>query len=283
VPDAQTNRFRTKLLAPLGAIALIVIGAVVTPLGSKLVDLVWPAPQSKLDASLVNGEGCKVGGPAIAVTLSYAFTGSTWWATADALPASVLDDLRHDTTYQPDVVLAKYSPVQSQYGAGTLLKLIVLGCGPKPVVITNLRPIITKRDKPLSGSVAWRPPQGNLDVTSIGFDLDGTEPTALEYDSSLKARLGGSYFATKAVRVAPDETVPFSVMALTRTSYLEWSIRFETLVDGKAWNFTVSMPDGQPIRSTAVAQTYQSAYVDNVVSGWATADGTKTANTLRLK
>jgi len=280
MPTAENTRFRTKLLAALGAVALIVIGAIVTPLGSKLVDLVWPGPQSKFDASVVTGEGCKPGGPPVSVALSYAFTGSTWWATSEVFPASVLEELRNDSTYRPDVVLAKYSPVQSQLGAGTLLKLTVTGCGPKPVVITNMRPVINKRDKPLSGSVAWRPPQGNLDVTAVGFDLDATDPTALQYDA-LKNHLGDSYFATKAVQVAPEETVPFSVMGLTRTSYLEWSIAFETLVDGKAWNFTVSLPDGKPIRSTAVAQTYKTAYVENVLTGWGAADGAVTAKALR--
>jgi hypothetical protein len=70
-------------------------------------------------------------------------------------------------------------------------------------------------------------------------------------------------------------------MGLTRTSYLEWSIAFETLVDGKAWNFTVSLPDGKPIRSTAVAQTYKTAYVENVLTGWGAADGAVTAKALR--
>jgi hypothetical protein len=283
VSDPSANRsangFRTKLFAALGAIALLVIGAIVTPLGGKLVDLIWPAAEPELSDALVAGEGCQSGGPAVSVALDYGFRGSTWWATSQPLPPSTLDELRKEP--DPAVVLAKYSPVQSQYRAGTLLKLVVTGCGPKPVVITEMRASIVKRNKPLDGGVVFRPPEGDLNVESIGFDLDAKETTALTYDAR-PGKLGGSFFAGKAVQVAPGESVPFSVMGLTKKSYLEWTLAFETLVDGKAWKFTVALAGGKPIQSNAVAASYRSAFQDSVLTGYSAVDGTKIAGTLRL-
>ncbi|MBM0259931.1 hypothetical protein [Micromonospora sp. 4G55] len=273
-PQGSWSRgFRAKLAASLSAVALIAAGAVLTPFGTKAANLIWPDPPAGAEGTptpvipsataVAANNGCRPGGPALSVALSYKFRGSTWWATADVLPASILEALNAPGEPEPSDVLAKYNPVQSQHAAGTLLELVATGCGAKPVVILGMHAKVTKRAKPLSGSVVWRPPQGNLDVTTIGFNLDAAEPSAQTYESR-ENKLGRPYFEANAVQVAPGETVPMSVMGLTKRSYLEWSIAFETLVDGHSWNFTVSLPGDQPIQSTAAVAAYGSAYQQDV-------------------
>ncbi|MBB5867538.1 hypothetical protein F4553_000917 [Allocatelliglobosispora scoriae] len=258
--DAPTHRFRTKLIATLGTIALLVVGAVISPLGGKIADLIWPAAEAELPGAVVAGEPCRSGGPAASISLSYAFRPSMWWATPAKLPTEVIDELnRADNSEATDATLAPFTPVQSMGKAGTSLKVAVTGCGPRPVVITNLRPVVSKRDKPFGGSLVFVRSQGETEVVEIGFDLDARDPAALAYDTTT-AKLGGAYFDSKVVNVAPQETVPLRLMGITKTSYVEWVLAFDTLVDGKAWKFLVALPGGAPIRSTALLPSYQSLY-----------------------
>jgi hypothetical protein len=80
--------------------------------------------------------------------------------------------------------------------------------------------VVSKREKPLAGGIVCWPPQGSLDVTGIGFNLDAPTPEALSYEA-LTGTTGGPFFTSKAVQIAPGESVPFSVMGLTKQSYLE--------------------------------------------------------------
>ncbi|MEU4218075.1 hypothetical protein [Actinoplanes sp. NPDC026623] len=195
--------------------------------------------------------------------MEYDFTGSVWWATSRKLTSATVEKLRADTA--PSAVLAGYEPVASEFQAGTLLKLVLTGCGPATVVVKDIHASILKKADPLSGSVVWQPPQGDLDVTSMAFDLDSSaRPAAFEYDVMLNKRRG-DYFLRHATQVSAGETVPFAVMGLSARSYVEWSIVISTLVSGHPWEFAVLLPGGRPIRTTAVAATYQSAYLlDNV-------------------
>ncbi|MEV4759927.1 hypothetical protein AB0J86_33190 [Micromonospora sp. NPDC049559] len=258
--------FRTKLLAALAAVALAAVGAVFTPLGEKVANAIWPdspeeTPAPVLsDGKLVPNQPCRPGGPPLSLALSYDFEapGSTWWATAENLP-SILPALNANNEFDPDKVLAKYQPVRSQYNAGTPLKLIATGCGPEPVVIKNMYAEVTKRAAPLSGTLVWHPPAGNLDITAVGFDLDTPKPRARTYDG-LENKLGGDFFAKKVVQVAPGEAVPMSIEGLTKRSYLEWSIAVEALVNGQPWNISVLLPGDKLIRSTAAVPAYRSVY-----------------------
>jgi hypothetical protein len=46
--------------------------------------------------------------------------------------------------------------------------------------------------------------------------------------------------------------VPFEIMGLTFTSYVEWTILIGASVDGRAWKFAVTLPDGGPIPNLRV-------------------------------
>jgi hypothetical protein len=273
--------FRTKLFAALSAVALVAVGAVFTPLGEKVANSIWPDSSDETpapvlsDGALAPNQRCRPGGPPLSLALSYDFEhpGSTWWATADKLPDGILETLNADGEFKPDKVLGKYQPVRSKTGTGTPLQLIATGCGPKPVVIKNMHAEVTKRAAPLGGTLVWDPPQGDLRVTAIGFDLDLPNAPARTY---AEMKLGDDYFEANVVQVAQGEVVPMSVMGLTKRSYLEWSIAVEALVDGQPWNLTVSLAGDKPIRSTATVPAYRSAYqMDVSIPGFKKVDPAK--------
>jgi hypothetical protein len=294
-PNARTSGkeslSKTTLAAIVSGVVLLVLTAFLTPLGAKVVNAAWPdrhvasssAPGSPPAATALPASGgCRSGGPPLSVILKYDFTGSVWWATPDKLPPSVLDQLNRVGGSDPSSVLAQYQPVESEFGAGTLLKLVTTGCGPMPVVITNMYAAVSRRASPLSGSVVFWPPQGNLDLTTLAFDLDSSgRPAALDYDASFKKR-GGSHFTEHAIQVAAGENVPFEIMGLTTRSYIEWSIVIAALVDGHPWEFTVALADGSRIKTTANAPTYQSAYMlNNVTARYEATDPGQIATVLR--
>ncbi|BCJ74556.1 hypothetical protein CS0771_41000 [Catellatospora sp. IY07-71] len=254
---ATDGNLRTKLLAAAGAVALLIVGAVVSPLGEKIVDAIWQAEEAVLTDEVPAGTGCVPGGPAVSVNLAYAFKPVGWWATVEKLPDKVLAELNADEATER--VLAPYDAVRSQITVGTPLQLAVTGCGSKPVVITGMRPVVSRRDAARAGSIVLKDTEGALDVIEIGFDLDAREPAALTVDGRMLT-FGGPYFGSKVIQVAPEETVPLSVLGITKKSYVEWTIAFDTLVDGKAWSFTVSLPGGKPVRSNALTAAYGSAY-----------------------
>jgi hypothetical protein len=254
---APAGHIRTKFIAAVGAVALLIVGAVVSPLGEKIVELIWPSEaEAVLADSVTAGAGCTSGGPPVSVSLSYDFRGS-WWATPDKLPATVLDEL--NASEATDEVLTPHRPVRSAERAGTPLRLAITGCGAKAVVITGMRPTVSKREAPLAGSLVRSQGQGEIEVLDIGFDLDAREPEALTFDGRMLT-FGGPYFDSKVIEVKPGETIPISVMAVTKKSYVEWTVAFDTLVDGNAWTFSVTPPGGAPVRSNALSEHYRSAY-----------------------
>jgi hypothetical protein len=274
---------KMKLAVTGSAVLLLVIGALVTPIGNKLVNLVWPerlpssttAPDRPAIAA-VSTDGCVANGPALSVTMTYDFTGARWWATKDKLPDDIASRL--DGANDPSTVLAPYNAVEMEWSAGTPLKLVVTGCGPNTVTITNMHAAVSKRAEPLAGSVVLWPPQGSFETIALALDLDSPEPAALTYDS-LSGTRGGAYFVEHAVRVAPDETVPFEIFGQTARSYVEWTLTIDALVGGRPWQFTVKPPGGDVVRSTAAPTGgYQSAYLfSNVTRRYGPTDPVKSA------
>src|SRR5690348_9376740 len=138
-----------KLAVTGSAVLLLIIGALVAPLGGKLVDAVWPAklptsptaPTSNQPAVAAAATGgCVANGPALSVTVTYDFSDARWWATKEKLPDDIAGRL--DEAEDPATVLAPYQPVEMELSAGTALKLLVTGCGPNRVTITNMHAVV---------------------------------------------------------------------------------------------------------------------------------------------
>jgi hypothetical protein len=137
------------------------------------------------------------------------------------------------------------------------VRLVVTGQHERPVLITGLRANVLRRDRPLSGTIVYGPPQGAGENIQVGLDLDSRTPSARSFDD--KQFLAEPYFAAHHVSVKPGEQVLFTVRAFTSKCYCEWELLVTAVVDGKDQVFSVK--DGDlPFRTTAFATAYKTIY-----------------------
>jgi hypothetical protein len=137
------------------------------------------------------------------------------------------------------------------------VRLVVTGQHERPVLITGLRANVLRRERPLSTTVVYGPPQGAGENIQVGLDLDSRTPSARSYDDKLF--LAESYFGAHHVSVKPGEQVVFTVRAFTSRCYCEWELLVDAVVDGKEQVFSVKDGD-QPFRTTAFAKSYETIY-----------------------
>jgi hypothetical protein len=137
------------------------------------------------------------------------------------------------------------------------LRLIITGQHSSPVLVTGMRANVIKRERPISETLVFGPPEGAGENIQVGFDLDSLSPIAQRFDKEMF--LAGPYFATHHVSIKNGEQVVFSIRAFTNKYYCEWEILVEANVDGKRKVFSVR--DGsRPFRTTAYADSYGTAY-----------------------
>lgn len=137
------------------------------------------------------------------------------------------------------------------------VRLVVTGQHERPVFITGLRANVLRRERPLSQTIVFGPPQGAGENIQVGLDLDSLTPSARRFDD--KQFLAEPYFAAHHVSVKPGEQVLFTVRAFTSKCYCEWELLVDAVVDSKDQVFSVKDGD-QPFRTTAFATAYQTIY-----------------------
>lgn len=137
------------------------------------------------------------------------------------------------------------------------VRLVVTGQHERPVLVTGLRANVLRRERPLSKTLVYGPPQGAGGNIQVGLDLDSRTPSARSFDDKLS--LAEPYFAAHHVSVKPGEQVVFTVRAFTSKCYCEWELLIEAVVDGKDQVFRVKDGD-QPFRTTAFAKSYETIY-----------------------
>jgi hypothetical protein len=137
------------------------------------------------------------------------------------------------------------------------VRLVVTGQHERPVLITGLCANVLRRERPLSQTLVYGPPQGAGENIQVGLDLDSLTPSAHSFDD--KGFLAGPYFAVHHVSVKPGEQVVFTVRAFTSKCYCEWELLVSAVVDGKEQVFSVKDGD-QPFRTTAFATAYEALY-----------------------
>jgi hypothetical protein len=115
---------------------------------------------------------------------------------------------------------------------------------------------VLRRERPLSKTLVYGPPQGAGGNIEVGLDLDSRTPAARSFDDKLS--LAELYFAAH-VSVKPGEQAVFTVRAFTSKCYCEWELLIEAVVDGKDQVFPVKDGD-QPFRTTAFAKSYETIY-----------------------
>jgi hypothetical protein len=137
------------------------------------------------------------------------------------------------------------------------VRLVVTGQHERPVLITGLRTNVLRRERPLSNTIVYGPPQGAGENIQVGLDLDSRTPYARSFNK--KNFLAEPYFAAHHVSVKPGEQVVFMVRAFTSKCYCEWELLVSAVVDGKDQEFSVKDGD-QPFRTTAFATAYETIY-----------------------
>jgi hypothetical protein len=137
------------------------------------------------------------------------------------------------------------------------VRVVVTGQHERPVLITGLRANVLRRERPLSQTIVFGPPQGAGENIQVGLDLDSLTPSARSFDD--KQFLAEPYFAAHHVSVKPGEQVLFTVRAFTSKCYCEWELLVTAVVDGKDQVFSVKDGD-QPFRTTAFATAYETIY-----------------------
>jgi hypothetical protein len=137
------------------------------------------------------------------------------------------------------------------------VRLVVTGQHERPVLITGLRANVLRRERPLSQTLVYGPPQGAGENIQVGLDLDSRTPSARSFRDS--RFLAEPYFAAHHISVKPGEQVVFTVRAFTSKCYCEWELLVTAIVDGKDQVFRVRDGD-QPFRTTAFAAAYDTLY-----------------------
>jgi hypothetical protein len=137
------------------------------------------------------------------------------------------------------------------------LHLIATGRRDSPILITGMGANVIKRERPISGTLIFGPPEGAGDNIEIGFDLDSLVPIAQALNNDM--HLAGPFFAKRNVSLTNGEHAVFSMRAFTGRYYCEWELVVEAFIDDKLQ--ILSLRDGtQPFRTTAFADSYQTIY-----------------------
>jgi hypothetical protein len=132
------------------------------------------------------------------------------------------------------------------------------------VLVTKIQASVLHRSAPLAGALAVARAEGEVDVVSIGFDLDNTTDTdARVLDEGFD--LGPRYTDFKKIALAPEEIAPLRVIAQTKRYYCEWIIEFGVQIAGKTVPVTAPQ-NGGTYRSTAFADQYATVYEHDVTS-----------------
>jgi hypothetical protein len=195
---------------------------------------------------------------------------SIMWATAQSLPPEDDPVIRAPNLAGNDPAQSKISALLLKRGGVKIesdetenfrphsqVRLVVTGQHERPVLITGLRANVLRRERPLSGTIVYGPPQGAGENIQVGLDLDSRTPSARSFDD--KQFLAEPYFPAHHVSVKPGEQVVFTVRAFTSKCYCEWELLVNAVVDGKDQVFSVKDGD-RPFRTTAFATAYKTIY-----------------------
>jgi hypothetical protein len=259
---------------------------VVVPVGATVVLVILIASivvrlRSDEPASSVGAQGATGGAPtsgstpgsastgcdpeqAVSFDLKYDPAGLKWYASEEPLPQSLLPYLvRYQQNLDVESALKAAglsNLVTVHFYGGTKLKLVATGHCSSEVLLTNMRAVVTRRDRPPSGGVIVLPPQGAPeDSPVLGVNLDQLADNSV-YPYNPMSGLGKQpYFDSKQIPLANEESQAFEIHGLTNQYYAEWHLVVDAQINGVSKTYPVDLA-GTPIRSTAPADDYDTAY-----------------------
>jgi hypothetical protein len=139
----------------------------------------------------------------------------------------------------------------------TPVQLVLQGKRSQRVTITDIHALILKRAAPLTGTLLHCPSAGEGAQIPIGLNLDELDSVARFTNAD--GSLGNPYFAKNYVTLEKNEVITFEIAAETTSSYCEWNLRLDLLVDGQRQTMTIRAGD-QPFRTTVKAGHYRAAF-----------------------
>jgi hypothetical protein len=155
-----------------------------------------------------------------------------------ALPASV------QTAPDPGSGCGRFHPKLLGMGAAdagaTHLQVVVQGSTSEAVLVSNMRAVVTERERPSTGPLAVCPSAGAAQIRPVSIDLDDQSPAA-------ELQSGDAEFG---FTVAQGETETFLVSATTEECFCEWHLEVELVVAGERRVEEIS-DRGQPFSTTA--------------------------------
>lgn len=148
-----------------------------------------------------------------------------------------------------DEFLRSELAVGGYLAGGATIKLQVSGVATGTVEVTDVRPVIEKREPIKDGLTVVMGTQGNELDENMGLQLDEANPVAKDYDPT-QIKFGKPYFLDKHIRIAPNTSDTINIMTLaTRYSYT-FLIAIDYTADGKRGTRTVSLDGSAPFRVT---------------------------------
>lgn len=170
-------------------------------------------------------------------------------ATSGAMPATTeigeIADLAQQAGGQPAGVSGQRLTLQN-HRASTIL-------------VTDIRPVVEKRSKPLDGTLVKFLSQGNSTTTVLDLDLDSPQPLPTGRHESGQST-GEPFFVGRNIVLDAGETHLVHLRTVTRRCDCSW--RLQVTYRYRNTDHTVLVPaaDKPPFRMTAYAARYQAVY-----------------------
>lgn len=125
----------------------------------------------------------------------------------------------------------------------TLLRVVVQGRTPSPVVLHGLRVTVVSRNQPIDGIyVTFQPDLGGIPVRLAIIDLD-TQPPTLSFEDGLKGNE-----ERFPLQVSQEEVEVFDILAVSSDCDCAWYLSLDFESGGKQGSITID-DHGHPFRT----------------------------------
>jgi len=259
VPPRDSNgrrERRAKLLGAGAAVGLLVLGAVVTPVGQKLVDFMWPDTQGDTSPTAYSSSSSqdarltvKVLNPGEFVPESLAHAGiylySDRGVQAEDVPGTALQDW---SAYTRWALAHGARPAQDH-----VIRLSLRGTSSVPVNVIGIRVEILGRE-PATGGGWFVDPQAGCGVDpvrSVYLRLDKT-PVEMTWDDGQ----GGEPRKSMSLRVTREDVEQVEVVAHTVRQDVRYKLYLLYEAEGQAGELSV----GSGSEFTVLALTSRSRF-----------------------
>jgi hypothetical protein len=176
--------------------------------------------------------------------------GSDGFVVAARSPAGLDQKLRGAHDCDSLMTISKAAGATDYYKVTE--RLVLEGGTRRDVSIVDMRAKVLTRETPLRGAKISCGSAGAVGGIGILFKLDEPHPVALKLTDGAALTTAGPYFANgNIINLTKGETQGFEIVGQSTSSYVEWQIDADVVIDGKSKTITINN-DGQPFRVTGL-------------------------------